>query len=183
MNDPDHDRAASAYDHPAARDPARLEAECEIGFSRRSGPGGQNRNKVETAVVFTHLPTGLKSSASERRTQGENRRMALFRLRLELALVIRRPIVIGEEGGYRPSVLWCSRRKGGRMEVNPAHDDYPALLAEALDVLAVCEDEPRLASPILGCSPTQLVKLLKAVPRGLIVLNASREQGGKGPLR
>lgn len=69
------------------------------------------------------------------------------------------------------------------MEVNPAHDDYPALLAEALDVLAVCEDEPRLASPILGCSPTQLVKLLKAVPRGLIVLNASREQGGKGPLR
>src|SRR5262249_27924451 len=42
--------------HPAARAPDALLAECEVRRTRRSGPGGQNRNKVETAVVLRHLP-------------------------------------------------------------------------------------------------------------------------------
>ena len=78
--------------HPAALDPAVLATQCEFRATRRHGPGGQNRNKVETAVILTHRPTGISAQASERRTQGENRRTALHRLRLELASTIRRPI-------------------------------------------------------------------------------------------
>lgn len=158
--------------HPAALDPARLLAECEQRFTRRSGPGGQNRNKVETAVVLRHRPTGLVAEASERRTQGENRERALFRLRLAMALEVRRPF----DGG--PSELWRSRLRGGRLAINPAHDDFPALLAEALDALVARDDDAKSASAALGCSATQLVGLLRDEPRALASLNTRRAARG-----
>ncbi len=148
--------------HPAALDPELLASECEFRATKRSGPGGQNRNKVETAVILTHRPTGIRAEASERRTQGENRRVALTRLRIELALAIRLPIL---DQVFRPSLLWQSRCRGGRIVVNPEHEDFPALLAEALDVLHAHRAEPKDAAVSLGCSPSQLIKLLKAEPR------------------
>ena len=99
-----HDEAATPV-HPAALDPEVLARQCEFRATRRSGPGGQNRNKVETAVVLTHRPTGLTAQASERRTQGENRRAALERLRLELALTIRQPICPDAKRPYVPSAV------------------------------------------------------------------------------
>jgi hypothetical protein len=168
--------------HPAAVEPDVLAGECEFRATRRSGPGGQNRNKVETAVILTHRPTGIRAEASERRTQGENRRAALSRLRIELALTVRRPL--GESGAeaYRPSVLWQARCQGGRIVVNPEHEDFPALLAEALDVLHALGDDPRAAAEALGCSPSQLIKLLKEEPRAWVQFNARRRQAGRHPL-
>ena len=165
--------------HPAALDPAVLAGECDFRATRRSGPGGQNRNKVETAVILTHRPTGIRAEASERRTQGENRRAALFRLRIELALNVRRTI---GEAGFRPSDIWQARCRGGRIAVNPDHDDFPALLAEALDALHAVRDEPRAAAEALGCSPSQLIKLLKEEPRAWVQINARRRQVGRHPL-
>src|SRR5580658_7307836 len=101
--------------HPAALDPAVLEAQCEFRATRRHGPGGQNRNKVETAVILTHSATGISAQASERRTQGENRRAALHRLRLELATMVRRPIQRDATDLYCPSPLWRQRCRGGRI--------------------------------------------------------------------
>jgi hypothetical protein len=165
--------------HPAALDPEVVARQCDFRVTRRSGPGGQNRNKVETAVILTHRPTGLRSEASERRTQGENRRTALFRLRIELALGVRR--LIAAEA-IRPSALWQARCPGGRIVVNPRHEDFPALLAEALDVLRAFGDDPRAAAESLGCSPSQLIKFLKEEPRAWIQLNARRRQSGQHPL-
>ncbi len=179
---PDPDSMATS-DHPAALDPAVLAAQCEFRATRRSGPGGQNRNKVETAVILTHRPTGISAQASERRTQGENRRTALHRLRLELALTVRRPIPNSAEPPYAASTVWRKRCRGGRIHANTMHDDFPALLAEALDVLLASGDDPKVAARLLGCSPTQLIRLLKEAPRAMVLINERRRAAGQHALQ
>ncbi len=165
-------------DHPAAHDDARLLADSDMTFLRRSGPGGQNRNKVETAVVLRHRPSGLVAEANERRSQSENKREALRRLRFALALEVRLPV----DPLQPPSPLWRSRCKGGRMAVNPEHEDVPLLLAEALDVLGDRGYDPKAAADVLGCSSSQVVKLLKLDGRALAKVNRARSDLGLRPL-
>ncbi len=160
--------------HPARLAPDVLAKECEPRFTRRSGPGGQNRNKVETAVVLKHRPTGLGAEASERRSQGENLKAALFRLRLNLALQIRQPI----EESEPPTPLWQSRCRGGKIVVSASHDDFPALLSEALDRLESQGMDLKPAAGLLGCTPSQLIKLLKDEPRAWLQVNQKREKRG-----
>jgi hypothetical protein len=166
------------HDHPASLDDDRLLAECDQSFLRRSGPGGQNRNKVETAVVLKHRPTGLIAEANERRSQSENRREALRRLRFALVVSVRRPVDPLEP----PSPLWRSRCRGGRIALNPDHEDVPAMLAEALDVLGGRDLDLRAAAEVLGCTPSQLIKLLKIEPRVLAGVNRGRADRGLRPL-
>lgn len=165
--------------HPAAREEAALLAECEMRRQRRSGPGGQHRNKVETAVLLTHRPTGVSAEASERRSQAENRRVAVRRLRINLAMDVRR----SRQSGSSPSPVWQSRCAAGKISVSPDHPDFPGLLAEALDALAAHEWDATAAAHQLGCSMSQLVKFLKLEPRALALLNQRRARLGLRTLR
>lgn len=60
------------------------EADLKVEFFRSSGPGGQNVNKVETAVRVIHLPTGLKASSQTGRAQSANRDAAMKLLKAKL---------------------------------------------------------------------------------------------------
>lgn len=68
--------------YPTDRD--ALERDCSVEFFIASGPGGQHRNKVETGVRLVHMPTGVRVTATERRSQHANREAAFERMSEEL---------------------------------------------------------------------------------------------------
>jgi ribosome-associated protein len=68
-----------------------LLAQCKVQARRASGPGGQHRNKAETAVRLVHLPSGLSAEGKDERSRTQNLRIALRRLREKLARRAYRP--------------------------------------------------------------------------------------------
>ena len=67
-----------------------LKKEVVIETYRSQGPGGQRKNKTETSVRLTHLPSGITVVATEYRSQARNRKLAFERLR-ERLLRLNRP--------------------------------------------------------------------------------------------
>ncbi len=61
-----------------------LDRDTTISFFIGSGPGGQNRNKRETGVRLTHLPSGLVVTSVKERSQAQNRADAMSKLRERL---------------------------------------------------------------------------------------------------
>lgn len=165
--------------HPATQELERLMRDCSIDRVRRSGPGGQHRNKVETGVVLIHTPTGVRVEATELRSQAENLQQAQKRLRLALAVQVRTDT--SEE--YQPSALWRSRCQGEKIVCSESHADFPALLAEALDLLARYGFDLKAAAETLGCTSSQLLKFVHKEPTAAVLFNAHRQSRGLKPLK
>jgi hypothetical protein len=176
------------YAHPAALPLDDLLKQCTFEQGRSKGPGGQHRNKVETLVEVTHEPSGVMAHAGERREMSVNRKVAITRLRLALAMNVRTPVPLGEIG----SELWKSRlqtkrgpdgKTSTRVVVNEHHEDYPALLAEAMDVIASANYDLAKAALRLQTSSSQLVKLLDKHKPALAEVNEQRKSRGMHALK
>lgn len=163
--------------HPSTLGEADLEQECSTSFRRASGPGGQHRNKVETAVHLVHLPTGLIGQASERRSQKENRQTAMHRLRVNLAVQVR----------TEPSEMVQSIQRvyiqGKRLAISTQNWDWPAVLAELLNLAAAHQWQLAPLADLLNTTSTQIVKAIAREPAALAYLNQNRIAQGLSPLR
>ncbi len=168
--------------HPARLEEEELQKDVGLERTRGSGPGGQHRNRVATEVRLTHRPSGIRGAAGERRSAKDNMRVALFRLRINLALRWRPPLDdqdCGPASEYQPSDLWLGRLKGTKIQCNNQHRDFPSLLAEALDVLEAQNDDPSQAAIALKISTSQFVKFIGKEPAALAGLNERRKKDGK----
>jgi hypothetical protein len=164
--------------HPVQLPLEQLLRECEVRHERRRGPGGQHRNKTESAVVLHHTPTGIEGQAAERRSQHDNHRVAVKRLRVNLALEVRTASL----AEAAPTELWKSRCHESRIACNPDHEDFAPLLAEALDVIHSRNGHVNGSAEQLGITPSQLIKFLKHEPRALLLVNEERRKLGLHPL-
>lgn len=88
-----------------------LERDCEMEFFVAGGPGGQHRNKVETAVRLTHRPSGTVVTATERRSQSANREAAYERMAEKLEAMQR---VQKKRFATKPSKAAKARRVEGK---------------------------------------------------------------------
>lgn len=96
-----HSAGTPAYASRQARDAFltlgedALCARCEVDRYRASGPGGQHRNKTESAVRLRLIQWGLVAIAADSRSQHDNKRYAAQRMRAQIACAVRVPIELG----------------------------------------------------------------------------------------
>ena len=139
---------------------AVLLADCDEERFRASGPGGQRRNKVETAVRLHHRPSGLVAQAVESRSLEENRSNALRRLREQIALELRKPFDL--EAPPLPPELLAHRGTDRSLGVNPRNSAYPVVVATALDALAAAGGSYAKAAHALGLTTSQFLRFLRS---------------------
>ncbi|XP_057525850.1 uncharacterized protein LOC130805203 isoform X1 [Amaranthus tricolor] len=142
-----------------------LMSQCEMGTFKASGPGGQHRNKRESAVRLKHLPTGIIAQAVEDRSQHMNRASALLRLRALLALKVRRPVDLN---AYSPPLELLqilpvkSTIRGSEIgpQIKSNNPKFIEGMQALLDLIYAVEGSISDAAKILGLSTGALSRLI-----------------------
>ena len=159
-----------------------LVAQCEVNRFRASGPGGQKRNKTDSAVRLRHRPTGLAVEAVESRSQHENRERALRRLRMTIAVGARGPSQTDEvPRGELAEALRVG--KGRRVSMGRRDQRYPPVVAMLFDRLEGANWELGGAAPPLGITARAVGRFLEADPLLWRTAQQRRAALGLPPLR
>ena len=155
--------------------------QCRVETFRASGPGGQKRNKTDSAVRLTHQPTGVTTQAFEDRSQNRNRSHALARLRSAIAFNVRRPVDLN---AYTPAPeLEAILPTAKRQRIGPKHRDYPNGAQALLDLFVATERSVADTAAHLSLSTGALSRLILADPDLHAVVNDLRIAAKMRPLR
>lgn len=140
---------------------------CEMTAYRASGPGGQHRNTTDSAVRLTVPDSAIVATAAEHRSQHQNRKLALRRLRLEIALNLR---------SDQPR-RWAGAEKLGKKD--PRYARWTAIVFDALE-----QHEFRVgeAADQLDLSTGRLIRWLADDTTVWAAANRGRERFGHHPL-
>ncbi|MGN6110107.1 MAG: peptide chain release factor family protein [Kofleriaceae bacterium] len=169
-------------DHLLASDDALIQ-QCEVDRYRASGPGGQHRNKTESAVRLRHRATGVTAIGEDSRSQLENKLHAVRRLRAAIALEVREPVALE---GFAPSRRLAALVAGGTAPLGAKTrqtGEYWAAIGELLDLLVAGALEIGATAQRLGISTGALSKLLLHDDSVGRVVNDLRRARGMRPLR
>lgn len=169
-------------DYLLASDDALI-AQSEVDRYRASGPGGQHRNKTESAVRLRHKLSGTTAIGEDSRSQSENKLHAVRRLRAAIALEVREPVALD---GYTPPRRLAALVVGGTAPLGAKTrltGDYWAAIAELLDLLVAGELEIGTTAQRLGITTGALSKLILHDEQVARVVNDLRRGRGMRPLR
>lgn len=169
-------------DYLLASDDALI-AQCEVDRYRASGPGGQHRNKTESAVRLRHKLTGVTAIGEDSRSQAENKMHAVRRLRSAIALEVREPVRLDD---YIPSQRLAKLVAGGTAPLGKntrLTGDYWTAMAELLDLLVAGNLEIAATAQRLGITTGGMSKLLLHDETVARVVNDLRRAKGMRPLR
>ncbi len=154
-----------------ALDDAALLAQCDVDVYKSSGPGGQHRNKVSSAVRLRHRPTGVRAQGEESRSQHENKARALRRLRMKIACGVRKPVDRRPDGNPRipPVVTECiftprgrGQKAAKRLEVGRKDRRFWQIAAFLLDMLDATGAKLSDCAAAVGINTSNLVSVLKS---------------------
>ncbi len=164
---------------PWRLDDSQLLTQCDCHTYRAGGPGGQKRNRTDSAVRLRHRASGIQVVGTESRSQIENRRRALRRLRLALALALRNEI--GDDGTSPLPEDWKDRT--GRIAISPKDARFPDAVARVLSRIDSSRGRIGEAAETLGVSTSQLLRFLRREPAAWAEAARIRSRHGLGPLK
>jgi len=175
-------------DEELALDDAALLSRCDLHLYKASGPGGQHRNKVTSAVRLRHTDTGITVTAAESRSQHDNRRRALRRMRQKLACQLRRSFRAADAlpEPMRACIFLpkgALRGSPGRVEVGRKDARFWSVAAILLDALDAADGRVGQAAAALGVTTGSLVRVLRSDRHLLSAAQQIRRGHDKGPLR
>ncbi|MDP7162616.1 MAG: peptide chain release factor-like protein [Phycisphaerae bacterium] len=174
---------------------ANLLAECNVYFYKSSGPGGQHRNKTSSAVRLHHRPSGVSAHGDESRSQHENKRLAVKRLRMNIACRCRQtpdpteasipPVVAECLHAYRRSSVGPGARDGkrpaNRLTVGRRDHRFWPVAAFVLDLLDANTGRLAQAAMRLGISTGNLSAFLTSERHLLAAAQAIRKTHAQKP--
>lgn len=145
-----------------------LLAHCRMDVARGTGPGGQKRNRTESAVRLTVEDTTIQVLCDQSRSQHRNRELALRELRLRLALECRFPT--------RESMPWSDPPPVKQPE-------FTLWIAQVLDVVAGHGWRVGDAVQAMDVSTNRFSQAVLTDDRVARVVNRERERNGMRPLK
>lgn len=116
---------------------------CKTESFQSTGPGGQKKNKKFSAIRMTHIPTEVTVISDNYREQNINKKIAIKKLKIKIAINIRGPKI-----------------ELDRTIVSSSSDDYPLWIAKLFDILNNNKYDIKTTAVELSLTTSKLIKLI-----------------------